>query len=103
MVKEISESEFKDAVKEGVSVVDFSATWCGPCQMLKPVFQEVSSDFEGKVKFFSVDVDSAPDLSRELGIMAVPSLFIFKDGEQKSAASGFQPKEVLSKWISETL
>ncbi|MBR6914651.1 MAG: hypothetical protein IKN34_12770 [Treponema sp.] len=42
MVKEISESEFKDAVKEGVSVVDFSATWCGPCQMLKPVFQEVS-------------------------------------------------------------
>ncbi|MBR6914652.1 MAG: thioredoxin family protein [Treponema sp.] len=55
------------------------------------------------MKFFSVDVDSAPDLSRELGIMAVPSLFIFKDGEQKSTASGFQPKEVLSKWISETL
>lgn len=103
MVKKISEAEFKDSVKEGVSVVDFSATWCGPCQMLAPVLENVSKGFEGKIKFFNVDVDEASDLSRELGIMAVPSIFIFKDGEQKAFESGFKPKEAWDEWIQKNM
>lgn len=103
MVKKISEKEFKDSVKEGISVIDFSATWCGPCKMLAPVLENVSEDFEGKIKFFNIDVDEAQDLSRQLGIMAVPSVFLFKDGEQKAFDTGFKPKEVWIKWIKDNM
>ncbi len=100
MVKAISESEFDEAVKEGLSVVDFSATWCGPCQMLKPVLEDASGEFDGKVKFFAVDVDEAEDLSRKLGVMAVPSIFVFKDGAQVAMTTGFQPKDALVSWVN---
>lgn len=102
MVKVISESEFKDSVKDGISVIDFSATWCMPCKMLAPVIEEVSEELSD-VKFFNVDVDNAPALSRELGIMAVPSVFIFKDGEQKAFESGFRPKEAWEEWIKKNM
>lgn len=102
MVKVISESEFKDSVKDDISVIDFSAIWCMPCKMLAPVIEEVSEELSD-VKFFNVDVDNAPALSRELGIMAVPSIFLFKNGEQKSFTTGFMQKEVLKGWIKENL
>lgn len=103
MVKKISENEFKDSVKRGYSVVDFSATWCGPCQMLAPVLEEVSKDMKDKVNFFAVDVDEAQDVCSELGIMSVPSIFIFKDGSKVAQTVGFQPKEALKNWISSNL
>lgn len=103
MVKKISENEFKDSVKSGFSVVDFSATWCGPCQMLAPVLEEVSKDMKDKVNFFAVDVDEAQDVCSELGIMSVPSIFIFKDGSKVAQTVGFQPKEALKSWISSNL
>ena len=103
MVKKISGNEFKDSVKSGYSVVDFSATWCGPCQMLAPVLEEVSIDMKDKVNFFAVDVDEAQDVCRELGIMSVPSIFIFKDGSKVAQTVGFQPKEALKNWISSNL
>ncbi|MCQ2576159.1 MAG: thioredoxin [Treponema sp.] len=103
MVKVIKEDDFKEAVKAGYSVVDFSATWCGPCQMLAPVLENVSEDFVGKVNFFNVDVDEAQDLCQELGIMNVPAIFLFKDGEAVAQSVGFRPKEMISAWISENL
>lgn len=103
MVKKISESEFKESVKEGISVVDFSATWCGPCQMLAPVLESVSETFAGKVKFFAVDVDQAESLCMQLGIMSVPAVFIFKDGQVASSSIGFQPQPALEQWISQNL
>ena len=103
MVKKISGNEFKDSVKSGYSVVDFSATWCGPCQMLAPVLEEVSKYMKDKVNFFAVDVDQAQDVCRELGIMSVPSIFIFKDGSKVAQTVGFQPKEALKNWISSNL
>lgn len=103
MVKKISEAEFKDAVKEGISVVDFSATWCGPCQMLAPVLEKVSEGFEGKVKFFAVDVDEAEEICKELGIMSVPAVFLFKNGESISSSIGLKPKEAIEAWISSNM
>lgn len=103
MVKAIKEEEFKDSVKDGFSVVDFSATWCGPCQMLAPVLEEVSNDMEGKAKFFSVDVDDAQDLCQELGVMNVPAVFIFKNGAPVAQSVGFRPKDLITSWISENL
>lgn len=100
MVKKISQAEFKDAVGKGLSVVDFSATWCGPCQMLAPVMEKVSETFEGKINFFAIDVDEANALCQELGIMGVPAVFIFKDGNAVANATGFQPQQELENWIN---
>ncbi len=103
MVKKISEAEFEAAVKEGFAVVDFSATWCGPCQMLAPVIEKVSEGFEGKVKFFAVDVDEAPALCQKYGVMSVPAVFMLKDGEEVSQSIGFKPQEAIESWISSNM
>lgn len=103
MVKKISEAEFKESVKNGFSVVDFSATWCGPCQMLAPVLESASTNFEGKVNFFAIDVDEAQHLCQELGIMSVPALFLFKNGEAVSTSVGFKPQEAIESWINSNI
>lgn len=103
MVKIIKENEFKDSVKSGYSVVDFSATWCGPCQMLAPVMEEVSESMAGKAAFFNIDVDEAPNLCNELGIMSVPAVLLFKDGNLVSQSIGFIPKEAIESWLTANL
>lgn len=100
MVKEISESEFDQAVKSGKSIVDFSAVWCGPCQMLGPVLEKLSEKYSQTVNFYKVDVDKAPSLCQKLGIMSVPALYLFKDGEQKDVSIGFIPEAQLEEFIN---
>ena len=91
MVKKISEGEFKDAVASGVSVVDFSATWCGPCKMLSPVIDELAAQYEGKILVAKANVDEAEQLSAEYGIMSIPTVLFFKNGELVERHTGFAP------------
>ena len=79
-------------VETGVCVVDFFATWCGPCKMLAPVFEELSGEMDN-VNFFKVDVDQALDIARKYAITTVPTMMIFKDGEVVDKMIGFLPKE----------
>lgn len=94
MAKIINTSQFRGSVEEnqGVVVVDFFATWCGPCKMLAPVFEELSGEMEN-VNFFKVDVDQALDIAREYAITTVPTMIIFKNGEVADKMIGFLPKE----------
>ena len=103
MVKKINQDEFKTMDKSGVSVLDFNATWCGPCKMLAPVLEEVSEDFSGKANFYSVDTDDNPDLAREYGIMNIPAIVVLKDGEKVDMNVGFVPKEALADFVSKNL
>ncbi len=103
MVKKISEKEFKDAVASGISVVDFSATWCGPCKMVAPVLEEVSEELSGKVSFYNVDVDENGDLAGEYGITSIPALMVLKDGVKQEIQVGFQPKESICRYIEQYL
>ena len=103
MVKTINQNEFKDMDKTGVSVLDFNATWCGPCKMLAPVLEEVSEELAGKANFYSVDTDENPDLAREYGIMNIPAIVVLKDGQKVDMNVGFVPKEALSEFISKNL
>jgi len=103
MVKKINQDEFKTIDKSGVSVLDFNATWCGPCKMLAPVLEEVSEDFAGQANFYSIDTDDNPDLAREYGIMNIPAIVVLKDGEKVDMNVGFAPKEALSDFVSKNL
>ncbi len=80
---------------KGVAVVDFFATWCGPCKMLAPVFQEAGNELEGKAKFVKVDIDQSLDLARQFNVSSVPTMIVFKDGKPVETLVGFMPKESL--------
>ena len=103
MAKIIKTSEFRSEVeeKQGVVVVDFFATWCGPCKMLAPVFQEVANEFEGKADFYKIDIDVSLDIARQFSVSTVPTVIIFRNGEPIERLVGFMPKENLASKIKE--
>lgn len=81
MVKQIqSTEEFKETIKSGTVIVDFTATWCGPCKQIAPFFQELSEKYTN-IKFVKVDVDELEDVTSEAGVSAMPSFYVYKDGE----------------------
>ena len=94
MAKIINSQEFDNTIESGVVVVDFFATWCGPCKMLSPVIDELSGELEN-VNFVKVDIDQSMDLALKFKIVSVPTLKVFKNGEEVDTLMGFMPKEVL--------
>ena len=100
MLKHINNrDEFNDAIKEGTVLVDFFATWCGPCKMLSPVLEEVSKETD--VLIVKVDVDEAGPLSAQYGIKAVPTLMLFKNGQRVDVRMGYQNKNQLLAFINQ--
>ena len=100
MVKKINAQEFEnEATKAAVAVVDFSATWCGPCRMLAPVVESVSEKLGDKVNFYNVDVDEAPELAAKFGISSVPCLVLLKNGAPADQSIGFKPEAQVTAWI----
>ncbi|MCI6157351.1 MAG: thioredoxin [Peptoniphilaceae bacterium] len=94
MTRQIDSGEFKNEVLggKGVVLVDFFATWCGPCKMMAPALEELS---EAGYRIFSVDVDEEQLLAAQYGIMNIPTLMIFKDGEKKEQIVGLTPKSTI--------
>lgn len=83
----------EEVLKSEVPVlVDFWATWCGPCKMVGPIIEEIEHEANG-FKVYSVDVDNEPDLASRFGIMSIPTLIVFKNGQVYKQSLGFQPKE----------
>ena len=80
------EKDFNKLIEKS-AVVDFYATWCGPCKMFGPVFEEVSK--ENNMNFIKLDVDKAPDIAREYGVMTIPTIILFKNGEEVKRHTGF--------------
>lgn len=97
MVVEVNENNFtKEIMKsETPVIVDFWAAWCGPCRMLAPVFEELSKDYEGKLKFAKVNVEDEALLANKFGVRGIPNLKIFNKGKIVGEIVGFKPKEGL--------
>lgn len=95
MARQILSPDFRELVLEGEGpiLVDFFATWCGPCKMLAPVLEEVEVDMEGKVTFYTIDVDLSPEIAAIYGIQGVPTLILFEDGRAVKQLVGAHPKE----------
>ena len=89
MVKKIANNDMTEVLAEKVALVDFSATWCGPCQMLAPVVDALAEELEGQVAVYNVDVDANSDLAMQYRVMSVPSLLLFKDGQVAGQTVGY--------------
>ena len=105
MAKMINTNEFTAEVenKNGVILVDFFATWCGPCKMLAPVYSELSEEMAGKAEFLKVDIDESMDLARKFSITTVPTVVVFKDGKEMDRLVGFIPKDSLKQKVESYL
>lgn len=100
----LTESNFDEVISSNdVVLVDFWATWCGPCKMLAPTIEELANDYEGKVPVGKVDVDDYPSLAERFGIMSIPAVFIFKQGEVKEKLIGLRQKAQISAVIDSLL
>lgn len=98
MVTELTNKTFASEIAGSTPIIiDFWAAWCGPCKMLAPVFEELSSDsaFQGKLRFAKIDTEAYPDVASEQGITGIPCLIMYKNGEEVDRIIGFSPKPVL--------
>lgn len=96
-------SRFGDVVKEGNVLVDFHATWCGPCKVLGPVLQELSSEWGDRVKVIKIDVDKNQELAQKLSVQGVPTMILYVGGKPVWRKSGALPKHAIKQEVEPLL
>jgi len=101
-VGKVSDANFETEVIKAAEpvVVDFWAEWCGPCRMIAPALEEIAGSMAGKVKVVKLNVDENPATASKYGIMSIPTLMIFKNGQLASRQVGAAPKQKLEQWIT---
>jgi len=101
-VSKVSDTTFESEVLKatGPVVVDFWAEWCGPCRMIAPALEEIAGTLNGKVKIVKLNVDESPATAQKYGIMSIPTLMMFKNGELASRQVGAAPRQKLEQWIT---
>jgi len=101
-VSKVSDATFDSEVLKATEpvVVDFWAEWCGPCRQIAPALEEIAGSMNGKVKIVKLNVDENPQTAAKYGIMSIPTLMLFKNGELTSRQIGAQHKDKLAQWIT---
>lgn len=103
-IEHLKNETFEEAIRgEKPVLVDFFATWCGPCKMLAPIVEEIADELQGELSVWKLDIDEANDIANRCGIVAVPTLLLFRDGKAISKMVGYREKEDLLEWIHETV
>ena len=100
---ELTPANFEEVTKEGVSMVDFWAPWCGPCRMIAPVIEELAVDFEGKANICKVNTDEEQDLAVKYGIRSIPTILFMKNGEVVDQIVGASSKQSFADKINSLL
>lgn len=99
----LTAANFDEKLEHGVALVDFWASWCGPCMMLAPTIDEVAEDFAGRADVYKVNVDDEGELAARFGIMSIPTLIVFRNGEVFDKIVGVVPKENIAEVIESAL
>jgi len=101
-VGKVSDANFETEVLKSAEpvVVDFWAEWCGPCKMIAPALEEIQTALGSKVKIVKLNVDENPNTAQKYGIMSIPTLMLFKNGELASRQVGAAPRQKLEQWIT---
>ncbi|AFZ68517.1 thioredoxin [Deinococcus peraridilitoris] len=100
---ELTDTNFKNEIESGLTLVDFWAPWCGPCRMIAPVVEELASQYEGRVKVGKVNVDDNQGTAMQYRVMSIPTLILFKDGQPVEGVVGAQPKRSFEKLLDKHL
>ncbi len=105
MASNVTDSNFQDEVLESPIpvLVDFWAEWCGPCRMLTPIIEELSKELNNKVKIVKMNIDLNPNTPSSLGIRSIPTMIIFKNGQQVATKTGVLPKNLIESWITSSI
>jgi thioredoxin 1 len=103
LVQGITDANFNENIQSGVVLVDFWAEWCGPCNMLTPIIEEVAQELKDKVKIYKMNLDHNPNTPSSLGVRSIPTLILFKDGKQVSNQVGLLSKVQLKNWIESSI
>jgi thioredoxin 1 len=102
-VLHLTEGAFDQAIAQGVTLVDFWASWCGPCKMLAPVIEKLGEQYEGAATVAKVDVDAEPALAARYGVMSIPTVILFKNGAEIDRKVGFMPAGAYTQVLDENL
>ncbi|MBP3888082.1 MAG: thioredoxin [Cellulosilyticum sp.] len=103
MAEVVKSNEFQGKINKGIVVVDFFATWCQPCSMLAPIFDELGQEMKGKAEFIKINVDDSMDVATKYEIMTIPAVLVFKDGEVQERMVGFLPKGEIKQKVEQYL
>lgn len=99
MAQVLTKDNFNQSIESGVTLVDFWAPWCGPCKMQLPIVEELSSELAGTANIGKINVDEEPELASQFGVMSIPTLILFKDGQPVDKMVGLQSKDALKNKI----
>ncbi|USK32827.1 thioredoxin [Bacillus sp. F19] len=99
-ITNVTDQTFTTETSQGVVLADFWAPWCGPCKMIAPVLEELDQELGDKVKIVKLDVDENQETAGKYGVMSIPTLLVFKNGEVVDKTVGFQPKEALAELLN---
>jgi len=104
-ILDVKDKDFKEKVLEADKPVlcDFWAEWCGPCKQISPILQELAQDYKEKILIAKVNIDENPEVPSKYGIMSIPTLILFKNGDSISSQIGLVNKSSLTKWLDENI
>lgn len=99
----LTSTDFDSTIATGVTLVDMYADWCGPCQAIAPIIEELATEYEGKAKIAKLDVDASGDIAGKYGVMSIPTILVFKDGQLVDKSVGLADKASLIALLDKNL
>ena len=96
MTRVLTSADFDSTIATGVTLVDMYADWCGPCQRIAPIIEELAHEYEGKANITKLDVDASGDIAQRYGVMSIPTILVFKDGQLVDKTVGLSEKSDLT-------